>query len=46
MARHAGAMAVAWFTYIYTRKNADNPDLVFGAGKTSKIGRESCRERV
>lgn len=37
MASHAGAMAVAWFAYIYTRKNADNPDLVFGAGKINTL---------
>lgn len=37
MASHAGAMAVAWFAYIYTRRNADNPDLVFGAGKINTL---------
>lgn len=37
MASHAGAMAVAWFAYAYARKNADNPDLVFGAGKVNAL---------
>lgn len=37
MASHAGAMAVAWFAYVYARKNADNPDLVFGAGKVNAL---------
>jgi cation diffusion facilitator family transporter len=37
MASHAGAMAVAWFAYVWARKNADNPDLVFGAGKVNAL---------
>jgi cation diffusion facilitator family transporter len=37
MASHAGAMAVAWFAYVWSRKNADNPDLVFGAGKVNAL---------
>jgi cation diffusion facilitator family transporter len=37
MAGHAGAMAVAWLAYIYTRKNATNPDLIFGAGKINTL---------
>lgn len=37
MASHAGAMAVAWFAYVYARRNADNPDLVFGAGKVNAL---------
>ncbi len=37
MASHAGAMAVAWFAYVYARANADNPDLVFGAGKVNAL---------
>ena len=37
MASHAGAMAVAWFAYAYARKNADNPDLLFGAGKVNAL---------
>lgn len=37
MASHAGAMAVAWLAYIYTRKNATNPNLVFGAGKINTL---------
>jgi len=37
MASHAGAMAVAWFAYAWARKNADNPDLVFGAGKVNAL---------
>lgn len=37
MASHAGAMAVAWFAYIYARKNRDNPDFVFGAGKVNAL---------
>lgn len=37
MASHAGAMAVAWFAYVWARRNADNPDLVFGAGKVNAL---------
>lgn len=37
MASHAGAMAVAWFAYAWARRNADNPDLVFGAGKVNAL---------
>ncbi|NLW81911.1 MAG: cation transporter [Desulfovibrionales bacterium] len=37
MASHAGAMAVAWFAYFWARRNADNPDLVFGAGKVNAL---------
>lgn len=37
MASHAGAMAVAWFAYVYARRNAQNPDLVFGAGKINAL---------
>lgn len=37
MASHAGAMAVAWFAYVWARNNADNPDLVFGAGKVNAL---------
>ncbi|GAB1409685.1 CDF family Co(II)/Ni(II) efflux transporter DmeF [Desulfovibrionales bacterium] len=37
MASHAGAMAVAWFAYVYARRNANNPDLVFGAGKVNAL---------
>ena len=37
MASHAGAMAVAWFAYVWARKNAANPDLVFGAGKVNAL---------
>ena len=37
MASHAGAMAVAWFAYAWARTNADNPDLVFGAGKVNAL---------
>jgi cation diffusion facilitator family transporter len=37
MASHAGAMAVAWFAYVWARKNADNPNLVFGAGKVNAL---------
>lgn len=37
MASHAGAMAVAWFAYVYARKNAHNPNLVFGAGKVNAL---------
>ncbi len=37
MASHAGAMAVAWFAYAYARANADNPDLIFGAGKVNAL---------
>jgi len=37
MASHAGAMAVAWFAYVWARRNADNPDLVFGTGKVNAL---------
>jgi cation diffusion facilitator family transporter len=37
MASHAGAMAVAWFAYVWARKNEGNPDLVFGAGKVNAL---------
>lgn len=37
MASHAGAMAVAWFAYVYARNNANNPDLVFGTGKVNAL---------
>lgn len=37
MASHAGAMAVAWFAYVYARNNADNPNLVFGSGKVNAL---------
>ncbi|MGX9366525.1 cation diffusion facilitator family transporter [Desulfoplanes sp. PS50] len=37
MASHAGAMAVAWFAYYYIRKNRDNPEFVFGAGKANSL---------
>jgi hypothetical protein len=30
-------MAVAWFAYVWARRNADNPDLVFGAGKVNAL---------
>ncbi len=37
MASHAGAMAVAWFAYIFARRHADNPDFVFGSGKVNAL---------
>lgn len=37
MASHAGAMAVAWFAYVWARRNEGNPDLVFGAGKVNAL---------
>jgi cation diffusion facilitator family transporter len=37
MASHAGAMGVAWFAYYYIRKNRDNREFVFGAGKANSL---------
>jgi len=37
MASHAGAMAVAWFAYVFARRHADNPDFVFGSGKVNAL---------
>ncbi|GFK95198.1 Cadmium, cobalt and zinc/H(+)-K(+) antiporter [Fundidesulfovibrio magnetotacticus] len=37
MAGHAGAMAVAWFAYVFARRHADNPDFVFGSGKVNAL---------
>ncbi len=37
MAGHAGAMAVAWFAYVFARKRQTDPRFVFGPGKISAL---------
>ena len=37
MASHAGAMAVAWFAYVFARRHAHNPEFVFGSGKVTAL---------
>lgn len=38
MASHACALTISAFAYIYTRRNARNPDFSFGAGKMNSLG--------
>ncbi len=37
MASHAGALGIAWFAYAFARRNAGNPDFVFGTGKVNAL---------
>lgn len=38
MGSHATALGINVFAYIYARKNAGNPDFVFGTGKVNALG--------
>ena len=38
MGTHVGALGIAWFAYIYSRRNADTRRYSFGTGKVGVLG--------